>query len=121
MLGVDLFADPSMLASLWPKLVRSYAANVYDDGGRWRGGGVEAARSALAALQSSWPREVGWAGSGTRVELDPAGYDASAVVHGGAVVHLGAFPSVPVPIRPPPPPPPPPPPTPWPWYPFPEE
>ncbi|HVO29745.1 MAG TPA: DUF6569 family protein [bacterium] len=123
-LGVDIVGDPSLLASLWPKLVRSYAAHVYDyGGGGWGGARIDPARAALSALQSAWPRESGWAGSGTRVELDAPGFDATAVVHGGAVIHLAAFPAASIQIRYPPPPPPPPPPlpTPWPWYPFPEE
>lgn len=119
-LGIDLFEDPGMLASLWPKLIRSYAAQVYASGVRWRSD-TGAARVALSALQSAWPRESGWAGSAARVTLDGAGYDASAVVVGATVVHLGAFPGRSIDIEPPPPPPPPPP-TPWyPWYPLPNE
>ena len=118
-LGVDLFGDPALMSALWPKLVRSYAAQAvgyrphtrYDDDERHylppHTGGASAA---LEALRSAWPSFSGWAGSAPRLNLSVSGYDAWAIPWDGEVVHVAALPGARY-YEPPPPPPPP-----YPWY-----
>lgn len=119
-LGVDLFSDPALLSALWPKLVRSYAGQVYDgrNGTYGSRGGDSAARAALSALQAAWPQSNGWAGGGVRLSLSVSGMQASAVAVGGAVAHVGALSGYSVQS---PPPPPIDDPYPRPWYPRPDE
>ena len=86
----------------WPKLVRSYAAQVV---GGWYSGGYSGEPAALLSqLASAWPTAEGWAGIGQRHALPLSGYSAWAVSLPGGVVHVAALPGAPV-YQPPPPPP----------------
>ena len=104
-LGVDLFGDPSLMSALWPKLVRSYAAQAMGYG-RVRHHEAGSASAALAALRGAWPSFAGWAGSAPRLSLSVPGFDASAVAYDGGVVHVVSLPGHRY-YEPPPPPPPP--------------
>ena len=105
-LGADVFGDSSLLYAEWPKLVRSYAAQVgeYDgpDASGW------SAQNFFSQLQASWPSFDGWAGHGARHRLPMSGFDAWGVTLDARMVHVAALATAPVIIEEPPPPPPPP-------------
>lgn len=107
-LGVDLFGDPGLLSSLWPKLIRSYASQAMHGGGYTRHGGGDASSASrvLEALRAAWPTWDGSAGAAPRYRLGVGGYDAWAVTWSDAVVHVAALPGTRY-YEPPPPPPPP--------------
>lgn len=105
-LGVDLFGDPGLLSSLWPKLVRSYAQQAMREGygSRHHGGDTSGASAVLESLRAAWPTWDGSAGSAPRHRLPIGGYDAWAVTWSDAVVHVAALPGARY-YEPPPPPP----------------
>jgi len=90
-LGVDLFGDPGLLSSLWPKLVRSYASQAMRDP-HGRHLSDSGASGVLAALRAARPTWDGSAGAAPRHRLSIGGYDAWAVTWGERVVHVSALP-----------------------------
>jgi len=90
--GADLFDQPATAASLWARLVRSYALDALDApaGDGFDKGGVA---GFLAQLASARTEVYPCLGLGRDVRLEGAGVEGAALVYEDVVVHLSAFPA----------------------------
>jgi len=91
---IDVFAAPSLLRSLWPKLLRSYVLDVIDrpqSGCSVTGRDVE---GVLDRVPGADFRAGTTDGSGTAWSFSSAGLTGSALVHRGSVVHCDIFPGM---------------------------
>jgi hypothetical protein len=92
--GLELFDAASTWRKLSPKLVRSYAMDAIDRRGRRPHNRASRAPKAFATAVGSTPASVFPAiGEGTDVRLSGLGVAGAALVAGGRVIHLSAFPS----------------------------
>ena len=91
--GLELFDAASTWRKLAPKLVRSYAVDAIDRRDRPSGSRAPQAPHAFAATVGSTPASVFPAiGEGDDVRLTGAEISGAALVAGGRVIHLSAFP-----------------------------
>ena len=89
--GFDLFDYPATLATLMPKLVRSYALDSLDATGPAVPITAEDARAFLDRVAQAQAQTFPALGLGTDVRLDAAGATGAALLAGERVVHLSAF------------------------------
>jgi hypothetical protein len=91
--GLELFDAASTWRTLAPKLVRSYAVDAIDRRDRKPGNRTPHAPMAFATAVGSTPASVFPAiGEGSDVRLSGTDVAGAALVAGGRVIHLSAFP-----------------------------
>jgi len=95
-LGIDVFSDDDLFARLWPKICRSYAAEVTfptlrPEARRWPVPGFPGIRRLLDSIREADFSERGTPGLGTLWQLrgDMTGNDLE---YDGEVIHAGLFP-----------------------------
>jgi len=90
----DLFYRPDLFHRLWPKLLRSYAADAI---GKHIGPGpvtIREARRFLGQVRRATRTRDHTPGTGYALRLHGAGVSGSALIHARSVVHLEAFPGI---------------------------
>jgi hypothetical protein len=98
----DLFYHPDLLRRLWPKLLRSYAADAVGQPEGKRHVGVRDAERFLGDLYHARREQVSTPGAGQALRLRGGGATASALIFRRSVVHLEVFPGIellPEPLR----------------------
>lgn len=92
-IGIDLFANPGVFNSLWPKLLKSYAALAISEEGQR---GTLTQRQAKEMLNEvyrlKFSRQQGL-DLGEELQASTSGMICSSLVYRLSVVHLGAFPT----------------------------
>ncbi len=90
--GFDLFDHPSTLATMLPKLVRSYAVEALGGGSdKRRRPGRKRAAAFLARVADAESESYSALGLGTDVRLTGLGVLAGGLLHEGRLIHLAAF------------------------------
>ena len=90
---VDVFASPSLLRALWPKLLNSYVLDVID---RSQAGSRVSRRDVERMLERACNADFGDGstdGLGAAWSLSGRGISGSALVYGSSVVHCDIFPN----------------------------
>lgn len=91
-IALDLFANPSIFASLWPKLLKSYAALAISEEGRKGTLAQKQAKDILNEVyRAKFSRQQGL-GLGEDLQADTAEMFCSGLVYRGSIIHLAAFP-----------------------------
>ncbi|UCH33304.1 MAG: hypothetical protein JSV65_12060 [Armatimonadota bacterium] len=90
----DLFYRPDLFRRLWPRLLRSYAADVVGKPGGSRRATVGDAERFLGRLYHAERTIIETPGAGRAIRLHRAGVNGSALIHGRSVVHLEVFPGI---------------------------
>lgn len=90
--GLELFDQPSVLATMLPKLVRSWALDAIETpSGDLPAPPEEEAQAFLDMVAEAEMRPYPAVGQGTDVRLESARLTGGAIVDAGRVVHLNAF------------------------------
>ena len=91
--GVDIFANPRIFNSLWPKLLKSYVALAISEEGQSGTLTQKQAKDVLNEVyRAKFSRQPGL-DLGEDLQANPAGMVCAALVYRSGVVHLGAFPT----------------------------
>jgi hypothetical protein len=90
--GLDLFDSPDTLRKILPKLVRSYAADALETGGRpSRTASARKAAAFLSAVAAAETRGFPAVGEGVDVRFESTVVTGGALAVGDRLVHLAAF------------------------------
>lgn len=92
-IGIDIFANPRVFNSLWPKLLKSYVALAISEEGQ---SGTLTQKQAKEMLNEVYRQKFSRQSGldlGEDLQANPAGMICSALVYRAAVVHLGIFPT----------------------------
>lgn len=92
-IGIDMFANPKLFASLWPKLLKSYVALAIshkDSGGTLA---QEEVKELLNEIVEEKFSQKSGLDLGKELQANTSGMICSALVYRKGVIHLGAFPA----------------------------
>lgn len=91
-IGIDLFANPSIFSRLWPKLLKSYAALAVSEEEEAGTLTQKQAKDTLNEVyRAKFSRQPG-IDLGEELQANASGMVCSALVYRAGVIHLGVFP-----------------------------
>lgn len=91
--GIEVFGHEAMLAACLPKLGRGYALDALDPQAVPPAGAAGDVQGLLAALARVAPERRPAVGLGEQWRIDAGAFVGAALMEGGRLVHLGAFPA----------------------------
>jgi hypothetical protein len=92
--GLDLVASPRLFASAWPRISAGYVAEAI--GRRKRAKAIPAAGSILNAVRRAAVEEAPAVGLGRELRFVTRTLHGAALMAGGHIAHLTAFPMTPL-------------------------